>query len=210
MCHDCGDKLVEYHLFRLLVIQSQQKLLQKPTQSTIKFDITFVGEEDAHEETDQSAIEVYNYSEDEKCETVYLETEKTEEIIVDEEFELATKETFESVKNTAKLASESNFRDRLQSVHGSRSTLIVNANGSQLKEGNVYATGKQLICEKCSRSFQRRSAFLKHYRYVHLKELFQSKIRCPLCPRQFSGTGMPESMPRTICHVITYSFHCFR
>lgn len=191
VCHDCGDKLVEYHLFRMLAIQSQRKLLHKPaTQSTIKVDITFVGEGDAHEESYQSAIEMYNYSEDEKSEIVYLETEKTEALIVDDEFDVDAKETFECVEHLAKQASELCSKDHLESASGSGSTPVEISNGHQPKEGNIYAIGKQLICEKCSRSFQKRSAFLKHYRYVHLKELFQSKIKCPLCPRQFSGTGM--------------------
>lgn len=46
------------------------------------------------------------------------------------------------------------------------------------------AEPRKYICDQCNRAFQRPSRFLAHYRSVHLKQ-FERKI-CPYCPRSFT------------------------
>lgn len=186
---------MEYHLFRLLAIQSQQKLLQKPAiQSTIKTEIPIIDEGDADAESNELVTEPVNYSEDEKSDIVQIKTEAAEKLIIGGSSELVVDteknaNTFDGVKQSANSVSELGSMDRLDSVHSSRSSSADDSNWG-LKDEDLTAIGNELICDKCSRRFKSRTGFLKHFRSIHLKEFFQSKIQCPLCSWQFVGISM--------------------
>lgn len=96
---------------------------------------------------------------------------------------------FKCLLCSAKLHSELSLKKHLKYVHKSTTETAISAAEHEAELETLFANAKRLICDKCNRSFAKRSAFLKHYRYVHLKDLFRSKFNCPLCPRLFSGTG---------------------
>lgn len=192
VCYGCGEKLVEYHLFRILVIQSQQKLLQKSAaQPIIHMNILPVGEADVHKECNQTDVSMHPHSDTEDRKLKYLEDIKMQEAI--EKHDLKSVPQVEKNSNiidcegSDDMGVQSNLKQHRGNVHSSMEDQHLNS--SNTKDDTIATTEEQLICDKCNRSFSKRSAFLKHYHYVHLKEQFQSKIKCPLCPRQFSGMG---------------------
>lgn len=83
---------------------------------------------------------------------------------------------------------------RVSPLPSSLPTSFERSNVTDIVDSTAQTHTARLICDMCNRSYGRRSSFLKHYRYVHLKDLYRSKYKCPLCPRTFSATGEKNSI----------------
>lgn len=206
ICIKCAEKLVDFHLFRLILVEARRRLLADRLvcpafKVEYDHDITFIAiknESDAEDvahnsevrETTDGAIEVAfafdegsieSYHPENDCHSS-KEDDRPPSVPIDEQ-----KPAFKCYLCSAKLHSEIGLKKHLQYVH--KSTSEAATEHPDLELNTLFANAKRLICEKCNRSFAKRAAFLKHFRYVHLKEAYRSNIKCPLCARKFSGTG---------------------
>lgn len=202
---------MDFHLFRLILVEARRKLLADRMicpAFKVEYDrnITFVAiknESDAEDvaasnsanckglETtevvnevdlsiDEGCIQPYHTEED--CQSS-KDVDRPPSVPIDEQ----QSTIFKCYLCSAKLHSEMGLKKHLQYVHKSTSEASIEHPNQELD--TLFANAKRLICEKCNRSFAKRAAFLKHFRYVHLKEAYRSNIKCPLCARKFSGTG---------------------
>lgn len=198
---------MDFHLFRLILVAARKKILADRLicpafKVECDHDITFIAiknESDADDvahnsdgpETtegknevafsfDECSIQPYHTEAD--CHSS-KEDDRLSSVPIDEK----KSTTFKCYLCSAKLHSEIGLKKHLQYVHKSTSEATTEHPDHELH--TLFANAKRLICEKCGRSFAKRAAFLKHFRYVHLKEAYRSNIKCPLCARKFSGTG---------------------
>lgn len=164
---------------------SEQPIIDDETEMLLKeepIEITYLDEDECLQQSDIDEESTLSSSQDtnQSFRSITLEVRSMPSL-------------FKCLLCSAKLHSELSLKRHLKFVHKS-TTETCHTSTEQLEMDSaelemLFANAKRLICDKCNRSFAKRSAFLKHYRYVHLKHLFRSKFKCPLCPRVFSGTG---------------------
>lgn len=164
VCNGCAEKLVEFHLFRTLLLESRENLLANWSLESI----TEI--EDAVELNDNADDECYD-----KIVILDLNEDNTDDLHA----ETGTTSRLQCDSCSATLSSKASLKKHQKNVHKHLAKKPINDNEQ----------ADRLICEKCERSFSSPSAFLGHYRQVHLNHLFGSKFKCPLCPRVFSGGG---------------------
>lgn len=171
LCTICADKLVDFHLFRQQILETQEKLLKEEPPEDPGFpddnEFTFVNvkQEDNLDQTNSLSNDDFP-DEDE------LNVETSTSVVV-----------VASSKKPKKAHSTSAASKRKKSVDQDHID----------KEGND-AKRKKFICDQCNRDFRYPSRFIAHYRNIHLKQY--ERTVCPYCPRAFTLSSNCKS---TIC-----------
>lgn len=168
ICKLCADKLIDFHLFRQQILDSQQQLTIKTEpldESRLKGEneITFV---DVKEEytTPVDVIQPSN-----SVETV-LNVPVSSAQVSDRTNERKTKKKAPvAVFPKAKKSEQKNVEPEV---------------------GTSETAKKKYICDQCGRAFRFPSRFIAHYRNVHLKQ-YERRI-CPYCPRAFTLSSSCE------------------
>lgn len=169
ICKLCADKLVDFHLFRQQILDSQQQLTIKTepldeTRLKGENEITFV---DVKEEYNTSTVDAIHP----------LDSVETE---------------LNAPASSAQVSDRTNERKTKKKVPGALSPKAKKCEqkNAEAEVGTRATVKKKYICDQCGRAFRFPSRFIAHYRNVHLKQ-YERRI-CPYCPRAFTLSSSCE------------------
>lgn len=191
ICHRCTDKLIDFHLFRLLLIESQQKLVD-------------ICSSENHSNNTQCVPNEYENSDYTISIKPRVEVENELNVL---NVELRWKSTqlpapFQCTLCTSTLSSQTGLKKHIKNIHRNVTTADVCSDVDSSMAQKTSKTEKRLICDKCEQIFANRSSFLGHFRQIHLNQTYGSKYNCPLCSRLFvGGRGYASNVHRHIKRV---------
>lgn len=196
ICNGCADKLVDFHNFRKILVESRHKLLAARMIEPIvkvEHDIAFVSIKSENEEDEiqeySSGSKKHSMTEGDKSVEDYEERQPRVEA---KTFSRTKREAGSAfyMKMTPSILDESKNAVSGTSKQDSTKTASEPKRNKRRSEVSVKEkpTHRQFICEKCEEPFPDRWVFLRHFQNFHLNT-GSHKFKCPLCPRLFTGPG---------------------